>query len=136
MTVAQCNGARFSLSCRFKCVPARPSSVIVHSSSPGPPRVAEKAAAFPEIVEYNGQKPVARLGKDGSVEEASADAIGESNQQLSNTPIIRRAQEAASGALHIQLYIAGYLFLHALWQLLLCGGAVCDGYQTVTPARY
>ena len=100
MASCQCNGARFSRSCRLK-LPTRETSIVRSTTTPGSPPGTEQAAQPSRIVEYNGQKPVAKLAQDGSVQDASGEGSnhGDSNQQVSNTPMVRRAQEAASGAL-------------------------------------
>jgi hypothetical protein len=91
--------ARLSSACKLKA-PSRPPSVVVYCSSPSPPSTEEIVAKPAEVTEYNGLKPVARLTASGSVEEASADTFSdEASQGLTNIPVVRRAQEAASGAI-------------------------------------
>lgn len=75
----------------------RQSSSVVHSSTSLPP-VADKTATPVQIVEYNGQKVVAKVATDGSVEEASGEDV-----EGHATTIVGRAKEAASGTQDILL---------------------------------
>jgi hypothetical protein len=93
-----CNGGRSCISSSLKLVPIKRCCPTIARCSPSKPQVAEKASTSLNVVEYNGQKPVARLSRYGSVEKAAEEMFSGEEQQL-GTSIARRAQEAASGAL-------------------------------------